>query len=85
MLIMAGDFASKTDKELQESLDAFLVPGMMNLNVLGASDVIGNMWHEMRESKLLCRRLDTRLSYLRSHPRKLHEADKVSVFASTLG
>uniref|UniRef100_K3X5G5 Uncharacterized protein n=1 Tax=Globisporangium ultimum (strain ATCC 200006 / CBS 805.95 / DAOM BR144) TaxID=431595 RepID=K3X5G5_GLOUD len=71
--------------QLQKSLDAFLVPGMMNLNVLDAFDVIGNLCHEMRESEILCRRLVTRLSFLRERALQLEHAKKVPAFADVLG
>ncbi|KAF1318884.1 Serine/threonine protein kinase, partial [Globisporangium splendens] len=74
-----------TDRELQDSVDTHLLPNMMDLNVSDAFDIISNLCHEMRESEILCRRLDTRLAFLRSHPRELHQAKKVPVFANTLG
>ncbi|KAF1315064.1 Serine/threonine protein kinase, partial [Globisporangium splendens] len=74
-----------SDRELKTSLDAFLVPSMMDLNVSDAFDIISNLCHEMRESELLCRRLPTRLLFLRSHLSELHGARKIPSFANTLG
>ncbi|KAF1318833.1 Serine/threonine protein kinase, partial [Globisporangium splendens] len=83
---MAQNTISKmSDRELKTSLDAFLVPSMMDLNVSDAFDVISNLCHEMRESELLCRRLPTRLLFLRSHQSELHGARKAPSFANTLG